>query len=184
MAQQLAADTEALRAMQQPVRCREGRLPLLLGWCKQCCWAAWAGASNAAGLCGLVLATLLGCEQQSGLLVLPAPAGPLSTDSSATRRQCSQACGVPEALQALQVRLDTLPREEWDSVEEEAAAARQLADALLRELPPPPAAVDAAGQQQQRAPPASVVDDSTTTGAPPASLQMVAVPPSGEEPCA
>ena len=164
VAQQLAADTEALRAMQQPVRWagRAGLLPprRQAGCCRRRC-AAWGDAAAASAAVGP-----------------RAPVQPIPHAACPRPAFCPpQASGFPEALQALQVRLDTLPREDWGSVEEEAAAARQLAEALQRDLPPPPPPA-AAGAQ--RAPPAAVVDDSSTTGAPAASLQLVAVP-SGEQ---
>lgn len=88
-----------------------------------------------------------------------------------------QACGLRSAVEALQVRLDTLPPEEWGAVQEEVAAAKQLTEALQREVPPPAAAAAAAGGS---ALPPAVVDDSSTTGAPAAALQLVAVAPAAD----
>ncbi|KAL4855954.1 Hsp70-binding protein 1 [Chlorella vulgaris] len=78
-------------------------------------------------------------------------------------------------LEALLMRLDALPQDEWPAAEEEVTAAKQLSAALQRELPPP-AASDEQRQQQQRPLPVAVVDDSTTSGAPAAALQLVLVP--------
>lgn len=77
------------------------------------------------------------------------------------------------------MRLDTLPQEEWASVQEEAAAAKALAAAMQRDILPEGEPSADAGQQGTRPLPAAVVDDSTTTGVPAAGLQLVAVP-SGE----
>lgn len=97
---------------------------------------------------------------------LPLAPAPSSAQSAAFRA----------ALEALQVRLDTLPQDEWASVQEEAAAAKALAEALRRDLPPEDAAGGGSGQPGLFLP-AAVVDDSSTTGVPAAGLQLVAVPP-------
>jgi hypothetical protein len=78
--------------------------------------------------------------------------------------------GFAAALQALQVRLDALPKEDWPAAEEEAAGVAALAQALQRDVPKPPDAPPSAEGA------AAVVDDSSTSGAPPAALQLVAVP--------
>lgn len=91
-----------------------------------------------------------------------------------------QACGFRAALEALLVRLDSLPPEDWPAVEDEAAAAKQVAEALQRELPPLDAAAQAAAAAAAAAAPPAVVDDSRTSGAPAAALQLVAVPPPAE----
>ncbi len=98
---------------------------------------------------------------------LPLAPAPSSAQSAAFRA----------ALEALQVRLDTLPQDEWASVQEEAAAATALAAALQRDLPPEDAAGWGSGQPVGLSLPAAVVDDSSTTGVPAAGLQLVAVPP-------
>lgn len=91
----------------------------------------------------------------------------------------AQSATFRSALEALQVRLDTLPHEDWASVQEEVAAAKALASALQRDLPPEEdagAGGGAASQPGSRPLPAAVVDDSSTTGVPAAGLQLVAVP--------
>ena len=108
---------------------------------------------------------------------------------SCTPQQRAAASGhpawLPSPCTALGSHLCTLStirnrQEEWASVEDEAAAAKQLAEALQRELPPAPAqaaaagAAAAGGAASPRA--VGVVDDSSTSGAPAAALQLVAMP--------
>ncbi|KAI3424718.1 hypothetical protein D9Q98_008107 [Chlorella vulgaris] len=90
-------------------------------------------------------------------------------------RILQQDAAFKHGLEALLMRLDALPQDEWPAAEEEVTAAKQLSAALQRELPPPPAS-DEQRQQQQRPLPVAVVDDSTTSGAPAADLQLVLVP--------
>lgn len=88
-------------------------------------------------------------------------------------RVVQQHSGFCSALEALQMRLDTLPQDEWASVQEEVESVKSLATTMQRELPPP---LDGSDTEQHNAPPAAVVDDSDTTGAPHAALQLMAVP--------
>lgn len=70
-------------------------------------------------------------------------------------------------------------QDEWAAVEDEAAAAKQLAEALQREVPAAAgAAVGAAvgGGPASSGAAVGVVDDSSTSDAPAAALQLVAVP--------
>ncbi|PRW45487.1 Hsp70-binding 1 [Chlorella sorokiniana] len=126
------------------------------------------------------LSDILGCEDNDMREAALAVAQQLAADDGSLRLMQQPACGFGAALQALLVRLDTLPQEEWGSVEDEAAAAKQLATALQRELPPAAATQDAAGPASPQA--VGVVDDSSTSGAPAAALQLVAVPAAAAEP--
>lgn len=171
VAQQLAAEYSALRVVQQ-VRARRGCgvWGCLPAW--GCCRGdaalpdpTAAGTTQRHPLPSGAAALDGTCSQRTALCrpnpnrLLPAPATP-------------QSAAFRAALQALQVRLDTLPREEWATVAGEVATLKSVAEALDREVPPPPpSAAEAA-----RPLPAAVVDDSSTTGVPAAGLQLVAVP--------
>ena len=93
-----------------------------------------------------------------------------------------QDAGFITAVETLQMRLDTLPQEDWGSAQEEAAAATQLAAALHRDLPPQSAEEEEAAAAALAAAAAAVVDDSSTSGAPPAALQLMALPAAPTEP--
>ena len=75
-------------------------------------------------------------------------------------------------VEALGVRLDVLPREEWEAAREEAEGLRALAAALVADLPPPAAPTPAAAAPLVGA----VVADAATSGAPASALQLMPAP--------
>ncbi|GAB4821321.1 hypothetical protein N2152v2_008367 [Parachlorella kessleri] len=116
----------------------------------------------------------------------------LAADMAALRlmqQASSWDSGFSESVRQLQMRLDTLPPEDWEEVREEVEAVKHITQELGRQLPPPSDAETAASAAAVAAMPASgeaapqpvapgvtvLFDNPESSGADPSQLQLAMV---------